>query len=42
MTAGEGYAHTVVRQAFTALVWQAESDAGSCCCRCGFFKADPS
>jgi hypothetical protein len=21
--------------------WQAELDAGSCCCRCGFPEADP-
>jgi len=32
----------VVQQAFTARsAWQAELDAGSCCCRCGFPEADP-
>jgi hypothetical protein len=33
----------VVQQAFTAPpAWQAELDAGNCCCRCGFPKAHPT
>jgi hypothetical protein len=41
--ASSGRRRVVVQQAFTARsAWQAELDAGSCCCRCGFPKADPT